>query len=159
MRDERRFFAQREFRRIAPLHEPRKHLSQQRRGRPEIFGETILDETGDACCKNRGTRRSGVPPSPSRSQSPARTCCEKIRGGRGRRRFGKGDGHEHSAVIVGTAGENFLPRFGMSRREIMAVGQLVDFLRRQLAEDVARQLAQKRVAQTVDAFEMLEREE
>ena len=59
-------------------------------------------------------------------------------------------------MIIGAADENLLPRFRVSRREIMAVRELVDFLRSQPGEKLLRQLAQERIAQSVDAFEMLE---
>ena len=155
LRDERRFFAQREFRRILSLHEPRKHLSQQRRGRPKIFGETILNETGERVVKTVGKeqRRSALAVDGAIAGA---NLFEKIRGCRGGRRFGKSRSDKHSAVIVRAGSENFLPRLRMSRRKIMFVGQLIDFLRRQLAEDIARQLAQKRVTQTVQTLEMFE---
>ena len=40
----------------------------------------------------------------------------------------------------------------------MAIGELVDLFPRQVAEKILRQFAQERVAQTVDAFEVLKEE-
>ena len=140
---------------ILSLHEPRKHLSQQRRGRPEIFGETILNETGERVVETVGKkqRRSALAVDGAIARA---NLFEKICGGRGGWRFCKSRSDKHSAVIIRTGGENFLPRLGMRRRKIMLVGQLIDFLWRQLTEDIARQLAQKRVTQTVQTLEMFE---
>src|SRR3954454_24213864 len=42
----------------------------------------------------------------------------------------------------------------MRRREVMFVRQLLDFLRSQSRENLLRQVAQQRVAQPIDSFEM-----
>src|SRR6266496_3399521 len=44
----------------------------------------------------------------------------------------------------------------MSRLEIVPLRELLDLLRCQRRKELLRELAQKRVAQTVDAFEMFE---
>ena len=62
-------------------------------------------------------------------------------------------------MIIGAADENFFPRLGVSRSEIVAIGELVDFFRRQLREEVARQIAQQGIAQAIDAFEMFEKQD
>ena len=51
---------------------------EQRRARPELLREAILDETGERVVKTVRKAR-GVPPSPCAVQSPSRTCCEKFR--------------------------------------------------------------------------------
>ena len=53
------------------------------------------------------------------------------------RRFCESGGDKYSAVIVRTADENFFPRLRMSRREIMAVGEFIDFFRRQFAKTIS----------------------
>src|SRR5215472_9132815 len=47
----------------------------------------------------------------------------------------------------------------MRRPEIVALGQLVDLLRRERSEQLWHELAQKRVAQAVDAFEMFKEQD
>ena len=61
-------------------------------------------------------------------------------------------------MIVGAADEDFLPRLGMSRRESVAVGELLDFFRREL-EGMPRELAEERVAQAIDALEVPEEQD
>ena len=92
-------------------------------------------------------------------QSPFADVLEELRRGSRARRFGVGAGHKLSAVIVRAAGEDLFPRLGVGGLEVVAVRQLLDFLRGQSGEKVPGQHAQERVAQTVDAFEMLEEED
>jgi hypothetical protein len=58
-------------------------------------------------------------------------------------------------MIIGTARKDFLPRFGVSRREIVTISQFLDLFGCEFAEEAARQIAQQRIPQAVDAFEML----
>ena len=132
MRKDASFLGQRELGWIATLHEPRKHLFQNDCARPQFLVETVLDETGNRVVK---TVREGEG-SPATSSRAAVACAyvfEKFLGGIGRRRFGAGGRDKFSAVIVGTAGKNFSPRFRMRRCEIVAIGELVDLFPRQAA--------------------------
>ena len=59
-------------------------------------------------------------------------------------------------MIVRATGEDFPPRFGVGWRQIVAVRQLVDFLRSQAGEKFAGKHAEERVSETVDSLEMFE---
>ena len=59
-------------------------------------------------------------------------------------------------MIVGAADENLAPRLRVSWLEIMAVRELLDLLRSQPGKDLLGQFAQERIAQSVDALEVLE---
>ena len=59
-------------------------------------------------------------------------------------------------MIVGAADENLLPRLRVCGRQIVAISRASRSFRRQLSEQCLGQIAQKRIAQTVDALEMLE---
>ena len=87
--------------------------------------------------------------------SGANVTDKFLRRGRGRR-FGEGRADKHAAVIVRAADQDFFPRLRMRRRKIVAVRELLDLFRRELGENVPRQIAQERVAQAVDSLEMLE---
>ena len=157
MGEDASFLGQRELGWIATLHEPRKHLFQNDRARPQFLVETVLDETGNRVVK---TVREGEG-SAAISLRAAVACAhvrEKFLGGISRGRLGAGGRDKFTAMIVGTAGESFLPRLRMRRYEIVAIGELVDLFPRQAAEKILRQLAQERVAQTVNGFEVLEEE-
>ena len=71
--------------------------------------------------------------------------------------FGESSGEKFSAVIIGTGGENFPPRFRVGGLEIMPVRKLLDFLGCQAGKKLAGQIAQERVAQTVYPFKMFEK--
>ena len=129
LRDEAGFLTEREFRRIFPFHETRKHLPQQRRRRSEIFCEPVLNETGERVVKTVRKKEGSSTLAVDRAFAGA-DSSQEFRGGLCTWRFGKGGGDKHSAVIVRTGGKDFLPRFGMGRSEIMSIRELVDFLRR-----------------------------
>ena len=74
------------------------------------------------------------------------------------RRFGKSDSEEFSAVIVGTADKNFFPRLRMGGREIMAIGEFINFFWGQFAQQFCREIAEQGIAQSVDAFEMFKKQ-
>ena len=80
---------------------------------------------------------------------------EKFVGGICRRRFREGRRGELAAVIIGAANENLLPRFRMCRRKIVPIRKRVDLFRRQSPEKNLGQIAKERIAQTVNALEML----
>ncbi len=61
-------------------------------------------------------------------------------------------------MVVRAAGEDLFPRLGVRRLKVVAVRQFFDFLGGQSGEKVPGQLAQERIAQAVDAFEVLEKE-
>ena len=122
---------------------------------PRLFVEAILDESGEGVVKPWESA-SGVPPGPGQ-------CNSRLAYGREiPPRFARGgvsvkaEARNLPAVIVRTAGENFSPRLGMGRGEIVTIGQLIDFFRGQTGQKRLSQLAQKRIAQSVDALEMLE---
>src|SRR5439155_20566670 len=73
-----------------------------------------------------------------------------------RRRFCKSRSGKWSTVIVRTADENLFPRLRVRRRKAVTICEFVDLLRRQLLKKSLGQIAQKRVAQAVDALEMFE---
>ena len=56
LRNEARFFRERELGRIAAFHEPREHLLNQCRARSEFFVEMVLNETGNGVVKAVGER-------------------------------------------------------------------------------------------------------
>ena len=60
-------------------------------------------------------------------------------------------------MIVRAANKNLFPCLCVRRRAIMAICELLDFFRRQLVEQRLGEIAQKCIAQTVDALEMLEK--
>ena len=82
---------------------------------------------------------------------------EVVRRGRGRR-FRESGSDKQPAMIVRAADEDFFPRLRMSRGEVVAVGKLVEFRRRQLREDVPDEITEEGVAQPVDALEVLEQQ-
>ena len=59
-------------------------------------------------------------------------------------------------MIVRAADEDFFPRLRVRRRKVVTVREFVDLLWRQLFKKSLGQVAQKRVAQAVDALEMFE---
>ena len=62
-------------------------------------------------------------------------------------------------MIVGAAHQDFSPRLRVRGRHAVTIREHVDLLRRQLFEKCLCQITQKRVAQTVDAFEMFEQKD
>ncbi len=44
----------------------------------------------------------------------------------------------------------------MSRREMLTLRELIDFFRSEMGEDVSGEIAEERVAQAINAFEVLE---
>ena len=59
-------------------------------------------------------------------------------------------------MIIRAADKDFAPRLRVCRRKIVTICEFVDLLRRQLLKKSLGQIAQKRVAQSVDALEMFE---
>ena len=155
LHDEFRFLLQCELGRSPALHETREHFLQQRPTGPELFVETVLDETGDGIVKTmrQNQRRSAL------AAWRAITISNRFQKFFGRlrsRRFCKSGGHKLPSVVVGAAHQDFSPWLRVRRRHTVTICQHVDLLWRQLLEKSPRQLAQKRVAQTVDALEMFE---
>ena len=68
------------------------------------------------------------------------------------------DAWKDAAVVVRTTSEYFSPRFGMRRRESMAIGKLVDFRGGQSAEDEIGYVVEKCIAITIDPFEVLKKQ-
>ena len=155
LRDEARFFRERELGRIAAFHEPREHLLNQCRARSEFFVEMVLNETGNGVVKAVGERerRASLAVGLTIARADVR---EKIFCRIGGWRFGKSRSHELSAMVIRAADENLFPRFAMGRLQIVPPRELLDLLRCQRSEELLRELAQKRVAQTVDRLEMFE---
>src|SRR5205085_3610916 len=56
----------------------------------------------------------------------------------------------------GAANEDFFPRLGVSRSEIVVIGEVINFHRRQFAQQFGRQIAEQGIAQAIDAFKMFE---
>src|SRR5207244_13037391 len=61
-----------------------------------------------------------------------------------------------SAVVFGAADEKLFPRLGVSRSNIVVIGKLINFCRRQFAQQFGREIAEERIAQAIDAFKMFE---
>ncbi len=89
-------------------------------------------------------------------QRPARDVFEEFVRLDARGCFREGGRDKHATVIVRPADEDLFPRLGMSRSEVVAVGEFIDFRRRQVGEDVSGKVAEERVTQSVDAFKVLE---
>jgi hypothetical protein len=79
---------------------------------------------------------------------------EKFFGRIGSRGFGESRSAELPAVVVRAANQNFFPGLRVRRRKSVTISEPVDFFRRQLVKKSLGQVAEKRVAQTVDALEM-----
>ena len=62
-------------------------------------------------------------------------------------------------MIVGAAHQDFSPRLRVRGRHTVTICEHVDLLWRQLLEKSLCQIAQKRVAQTVDALKMFEQKD
>ena len=155
LRNEGGFLTQRELRRIAPFHEARKHLLEQHRARSQLFVEAALNKTGKRVVESvrKGEGSSGA----TLGLTAARPdMSEKFRRRFCLRRFRKSGGEKFSAVIIGAADEDFFPRLGMSRSEIVAIGELINFCRRQFAQQFGREIAEQGIAQAIDAFKMFE---
>src|SRR5207244_10605353 len=124
LRNEGGFLTQSELRRISPFHEARKHLLEQHRARSQLFVETPLNKTGERVVESvrKGKGSSGA----TLGLAAARPdMSEKFRRRFCLRRFGKSGSEKFSAVIIGAANENFFPRLGVSRNEIVAIGELI----------------------------------
>ena len=149
------FLTQSEFRRISSFHETRKHLLEQRRARSQLFVKTSLNETGERVVESvrKGEGSSGATLGLTAASSD---MSEKFGRRFGLGRFSKSGSEEFSTVIVGTADENFFPRLGVSGSEILAIGELINFCRRQFAQQFGREIAEERIAQAIDAFKMFE---
>ena len=74
-------------------------------------------------------------------------------------RFREGGSGKLPAVVVRTSDENFLPRFRVRRRKIVAIHERVDFIRRQSLKKSLGQIAKERIAQAVDRLEMLKQKD
>ena len=74
-------------------------------------------------------------------------------------RFRKSSGEKFAAVIVGTADENFFPRFRMSRGESVAIGEFVNLFRCQIAKQFRRQIAEEGITQSINAFKMFKKQD
>jgi hypothetical protein len=140
LHDEFHFFFESEFSRGAAFHEPRKHFLQQGCARPELFIEAILDETGNRIIKTVGKEQRGAAVAVRAAVALAHAFEKCFRGFR-RRSFRKNRRGELPAVIVRPADKNLLPRLRVCRRQVMAIGERLDFFRRQLFEQCLRQIA------------------
>src|SRR5207248_6410703 len=74
------------------------------------------------------------------------------------RRFRESGREKFPAVIVGTADKNLFPGLRMGGREIVAIGEFINFFWRQFAQQFCREIAEERIAQSVDAFEMFKQQ-
>ncbi len=151
------FSRKRKLGRIAPFHEAREHCLHEGRGRSELFCEAVLHETGERVVEavREGQRSPAVT---VRGAGTVADMREKLRRRFGARSFREGGGQKHPAVIIGAADENLSPWLRVGWPEVMAVRELLDLLRSESGKNLLRQLAQERIAQAVDAFEMLEEE-
>src|SRR5689334_4131980 len=77
----------------------------------------------------------------------------------GRRSFGKGGADKQAAMVIGTADQDFLPSLRMSWRQLMSLCKGIDLFRGQLGKNMPGKIAQERVAQAVDAFEMAKKKD
>ena len=104
-------------------------VSTSGRGGPETFVETILNEAEERVVKSVRKRER---------RSALALCLafagahvgEKFRRRNGLGRFRESGGEKLAAMIVRTADQNLAPRFGMGRREVVAIGKLIDFITR-----------------------------
>ena len=92
-----------------------------------------------------------------RAAVPVAHMFEKFLSRFRRRSLCKSRTGELPAMVVRAANKNLFPCLCVCRREIMAICEFLDFFRRQLVEQRLGQIAQKCIAQTVDALEMLEK--
>src|SRR5207237_10531434 len=84
---------------------------------------------------------------------------EKLRRSFCVRCFSKSGREKFYAVIIGAANENFPPRFGVSWSEIVAISELINFCRRQVAQQFGREITEQGITQAVDALKMFEKKD
>src|SRR5207253_10280577 len=119
LREHARFILQRQLSWVAAFHEPREHLLNQCRARPEFLVEMILNETSDSVVKSVRQRERCAPFTASFAiacPDVSEEFLDRISG----RRFGKRRGDKLSAVIVRAADQNLFPRLAMRRLEIVS---------------------------------------
>ena len=155
LRDKPGLFSERELGRVEPFHETREHLFHQACARPELFRETILDEAREGVVETV-RERERRPARAVRKAAASTDVFEKFVRRLGERRFCEGRSDKDAAVIIGAADEDFFPGLGMSRRKMVTLRKGVDLFPSEMREDVSGEIAEERVAQTIDAFEVLE---
>src|SRR5207237_3232061 len=116
---------------------------------------TILDETSARVIKTVGKDQRGAALAMCAARSVANAFEEFFRRFR-RRSFRKSRSSELPTVIVRAPNKNLFPGLCVGGRQIVAICEHIDLFRRQLFEQCLGQIAQKGIAQTVDALEMLE---
>src|SRR4029077_4336454 len=142
LRNEGGFLTESELRRISPFHETRKHLLEQYRAWSQLFVKATLNKTREGIVESvrKGEGSSGA----TLGLTAARPdMSEKFRRRFGLRCFRKSGSKKFSAVIIRAANEDFFPRLGVSRSEIMAIGELINFCRRQFAQQFGREIAEQ----------------
>src|SRR6478672_451993 len=104
--------------------------------------ETSLNKTGERVVESvrKGEGISGA----TLGLTAARPdMSEEFRGRFCLWRFCKSGGEKFSAVIIGAANEDFFPRLGVTRSEIVAIGEVINFCRRQFAQQFGREIAEQ----------------
>ena len=120
--------------------------------------ETVLNETGDGVVKAmRQNQRCSALAAWCAIAIPNR--FQEFVGRLRSRRFCKSGRRKLPSVIVGAAHQDFSPRLRVRRRHTVTIREHVDLLWCQLLEKSLGQIAQKRVAQTVDALKMFEQKD
>ena len=131
------FLTESELRRISPLHKTRKHLLEQYRARSQLFVKATLNKTREGIVESvrKGEGSSGA----TLGLTAARPdMSEKFRRRFGLRCFRKSGSKKFSAVIIRAANEDFFPRLGVSRSEIVAISEVINFCRGQFAQQFGR---------------------
>src|SRR6202022_4631326 len=98
------------------------HLLEEGSARAQLFAEPVLNETGERVVKTVG-KGEGSATLAARAATSVTHVFEKFFRRFSGRRFSVSRSDELAAVIVGAGDEDFFPRFGVSRREIVAIGQ------------------------------------
>ena len=158
LREKSKLVQKRELGRIATLHETGgDFLKQNRCGIARFERKTHLG-VFDGCAVGavgHRERRAGL------SSGLAASCADvfqKSQGIGGGWRFGKSNSWTCAPLVIGSAGEDFLPWLGMRWRNARAGVENLDLSRSQRAEDLTRGLAKQSAITAIDRLEMPEEE-
>ena len=158
LREKSKLVQKRELGRIATLHETGgDFLKQNRCGIARFERKTHLGVFDGCAVGAVGHRERRARLSTGLAASSA-DVFQESQGIGGGWRFGKSNSWTCAPLVIGSAGEDFLPWLGMRWRNARAGVENLDLSRSQRAEDLTRGLAKQSTITAIDRLEMPEEE-
>ena len=157
LREEAEFFRQGEPRRVFALHETSGHFFEQGGGRfLRSLGQTLAGEIENDTVKTVGHDQRPAPLAARTALSFAQRGQKFVR--RPALGFSPSPSQIDPALVVRTPGEGLFPRLVPQRLEFSLRRESFDVRWRQPRQRELRRLSEQRIAQSVDRFEMAEKQ-